>query len=138
MADEKEKEIKLSKAAKEVMELVEKMNVLELSELVKALEEKFGVSASQPMMVAGNVAAAASEAPKAEEKSAYDVVLKTGGTQKIPVIKAVRELDSNLSLADASGIFEKGNATILKAAKKDVAEEAKKKLEAAGATIELQ
>lgn len=126
----------LSKDAKKVMEMVEKMTVLELSELVKAMEEKFGVSAAAPVIMAQAGVVAPAEA--VEEKSAYDVVLISGGNQKIAVIKAVRELDQSLGLVDAKNLVEKGDAVILTGAKKEAAEEAKRKLEAAGAKVELR
>lgn len=127
--------VKLSGDAQKVMEMVEKMTVLELSELVKAMEEKFGVSAAAPVMMAQGAAPVAAEA---EEKSAYDVVIVSAGEQKIAVIKAVRELDQTLGLVDAKNLVEKGDAVVLKGAKKVVAEEAKAKLEAAGAKVELR
>ncbi|OGC47791.1 50S ribosomal protein L7/L12 [candidate division WWE3 bacterium RIFCSPHIGHO2_01_FULL_35_17] len=117
------------------MEMVEKMTVLELSELVKAMEEKFGVSAAAPVMMAGT---AAPVAAAEEEKSAYDVVIVSAGEQKIAVIKAVRELDQTLGLVDAKNLVEKGDAVVLKGAKKEAANEAKAKLEAAGAKVELR
>ena len=85
--EKKEKEIKLSENAKKVMEMVEKMNVLELNDLVHALEEKFGVSANAPVMMAGSGAAVA-PTEAAEEKTEFDVVLVDGGANKINVIKA--------------------------------------------------
>lgn len=126
----------LSETSKKIMELVEKLTVIELAELVKALEEKFGVSASAPVMVAGT-AQAGNVDEKPAEKSNYDVVIKDAGAQKIAVIKAVRELDQSLGLVDAKNLVEKGDAVILKGAKKEVASEAKKKLEEAGAKVEL-
>lgn len=129
-------ELNLSDNAVKVMEMVEKMTVLELSDLVKALEEKFGVSAAAPVSVAA--AATASDAPAVEEKDSFDVVLVEAGAEKIAVIKAVRVLDQNLGLVEAKGLVDKGNAEILKGVKKDVAEEAKKTLEAAGAKVELR
>src|SRR3989344_3342703 len=129
--------VNLSDNSKKVMEIVEKMTVLELSELVKALEEKFGVSAAAPIMMATENGAAAEAAPE-EEKSEYDVVLKSGGDQKLAVIKAVRELDQTLGLVDAKNLVEKGDAVILSKAKKIDAEEARKKLEAVGAAVELK
>ena len=126
----------LSKDAQKVLEMVEKMTVLELSDLVKAMEEKFGVSAAAPMAVAG--VAAGGEVAKAEEKSAYDVVIKSAGEQKIAVIKAVRELDQALGLVEAKNLVETADAVVLKGVKKEPAEEAKKKLEEAGATVELR
>lgn len=132
-------EVKLSANAQKIMEMVEQMNVLELSELVKAMEEKFGVSASAPMMMAGVMPAAAGEAaPAAEEKSNWDVVLIDGGAQKIAVIKVVRELNQALTLVDAKNLVDKGNQVILAGAKKEDAEAAKKKLEEAGGKVELK
>src|SRR3989344_3031377 len=94
-----------------IMEMVEKMTVLELSELVKAMEKKFGVSAAAPVMMAGG--AGATEAAVVEEKSIYDVVLKTAGATKIAVIKAVRELNSNLGLQEANALVTKGDEVVL-------------------------
>jgi large subunit ribosomal protein L7/L12 len=130
-------EIKLSKSAQEVMDAVEKMTVLELAELVKAMEEKFGVSAAAPVAMAGPAAAGEAAAP-VEEKDSFNVVLKDGGATKIAVIKAVRELNSNLGLVEAKALVDKGDAVILENAKKEDAENAKKKLEDAGAKVELQ
>ena len=128
--------MELSANAQKVMEMVEKMTVLELNDLVKALEEKFGVSASAPVLVAGGVAAAAS-AP-AEEKTEFDVVLVEAGATKIAVIKAVRELNQALGLVEAKTLVESAPKVLLEGAKKEAAEEAKKKLEAAGAKVELK
>ena len=126
----------LTKNAEKIMEMVEKMSVLELADLVKAMEDKFGVSAAAPVAVAAG--APAGEAAPAEEKSEYNVVLKSGGDQKIAVIKVVRALDQSLGLVDAKNIVDKGDAVILEAVKKEAAEDAKKRLEEAGATVELQ
>jgi large subunit ribosomal protein L7/L12 len=137
--EEKTSDVKLSKDAEKIMEMVEKMNVLELNDLVKALEEKFGVSASAPMMVAGaagNGAGAAAE-PE-EEKTEFDVILTEGGSNKIGVIKAVREINSTLGLVEAKTLVESAPKPVLEAAKKEDAEEAKKKLEEAGAKVELK
>ncbi len=131
MADE----IKLSKDAEKVMEMVEKMTVLELAELVKAMEEKFGVSAAAPVAMAAGPAAA--EAAPVEEKDSFNVVLKEAGATKIAVIKAVRELNPTLGLVDAKNLVDKGEAVILENAKKEDAQAAKTKLEAAGAKVEL-
>jgi large subunit ribosomal protein L7/L12 len=130
-------DLNLSDNAKKVMELVEQMNVLELSELVKALEEKFGVSAAAPVMMGGMMPAAEAAAP-VEEKSNFDVVIVDAGAQKIAVIKAVRELNQALTLVDAKNLVETKDAVILANTKKDEAEAAKKKLEEAGAKIELR
>ncbi len=138
MSDEKTP-INLSDSAQKVMEMVEKMNVLELSDLVKALEEKFGVSAAAPMMMGAMPAAAAGgDQPAVEEKSNFDVVLVEGGAQKIAVIKAVRELNQALTLVDAKNLVEKGGEVILENAKKEDAEAAKAKLEEAGGKVELR
>lgn len=138
MAEEKkEKEIKLSENSKKVMEMVEKMNVLELNGLVKALEDKFGVSAAAPVMVAGNGAAAA-PAEAAEEKTEFDVILADGGANKINVIKAVREINQNLGLVEAKTLVDSAPKPVLEGAKKEDAEGAKKKLEEAGAKVELK
>lgn len=138
--EEKKKKVKLSKKTQEILEAVEKMPVLELNELVKALEDKFGVSAAP---VAAPVAAAAPPGagePSAEaaEKSVYDVVLTVSGDKKIPVIKAVREINQNLGLKEAKDLVDSPPQSILEGVKKEEAEEAKKKLEAAGATVELK
>ncbi len=131
-------EIKLSDNAKKVMEMVEKMTVLELNDLVKALEEKFGVSAAAPMMMGAMMPAAAGSAEPAEEKTEFDVVLKEAGANKIAVIKAVRELNSALGLVEAKSLVESTPKTLLEGAKKEDAEAAKKKLEEAGAKVELK
>lgn len=125
----------LSDNAQKIIEMVEKLTVLELNELVKALEEKFGVSASAPVAVAS--AASGSAAP-AEEKSEFDVVLADAGANKIGVIKVVRELNQSLGLVEAKTLVESAPKVLLEGAKKEVAEEAKKKLEAAGAKVELK
>lgn len=135
MAEEKT----LSAQVEKVIELVEKLSVLELVDLVHALEDKFGVSASAPMMVAGAApAAAAGDAPAAEEKTEFNVVLTSGGANKIAVIKAVRELVPALGLAEAKALVEAAPKAVLEGANKEKAEEAKKKLADAGATVELK
>lgn len=122
---------------KALVEQIEKLSVLEVAELVKALEEKFGVSAAAPMMAAPAAGASAAAAP-AEEKDAFDVVLTSGGSNKIAVIKAVRELNQTLGLKEAKDLVEAAPKTLLESAKKEDAEAAKKKLEEAGATVELK
>lgn len=109
---------------------IEKLTVLELSELVKALEEKFGVSAAA-MAVAGPAVAAT-----AEEKTAWNVVLKAAGDQKINIIKLVKEA-TGLGLKEAKDLVEGAPKNVKDGLKKEDAEELKKKLEAAGATVEL-
>lgn len=120
-----------------IVDEIEKLTVLEVSELVKALEEKFGVSAA-PMATALQASQAGGQVAPAEEKTEFTVVLKAAGANKIGVIKAVREIKPDLGLKEAKDLSEKGDAVLLENVKKDVAEEAKKKLEAAGATVELK
>ena len=120
---------------KKLIEEISKLSVLEVSELVKALEEKFGVSAA-PVAVAGAAAPAAAE--EVEEKTEFDVVITAAGDNKIGAIKAVRELKSDLGLVEAKELVEKAPVTILEKVKKEEAEEAKKKLEEAGVKVELK
>lgn len=131
-------DIKLSKNAEKVMEMVEQMTVLELNDLVKALEEKFGVTAAAPMMMGAMPAGAAADAAPAEEKTEFDVVLAAAGDNKINVIKVVREINAALGLVEAKNLVESAPKAILEGAKKEDAEAAKKKLEAAGAKVELK
>ena len=120
-----------------LIEEVSNLTVLELSELVHALEEKFGVSAAAPVAVAaGPVAAAPVE--EVEEKTEFDVVMTSFGAEKVKVIKAVREIVSGLGLAEAKALVEGIPAKIKEAVQKDEAEELKKKLEAVGATVEIK
>lgn len=114
---------------------VETMNVAELNELIKALEEKFGVSAAA-MAVAGPAAGGA-EAGAEEEKDSYTVVLKDAGSAKIQVIKALREL-TGLGLKEAKDLTDKAPTNVKEGVKKAEADEIKSKLEAAGATVELK
>ena len=119
----------------EILEGIASLSVLELSELVKEFEEKFGVSAAAPVAVAAAPAAAGGEA--AEEKDAFDVVLTAAGDKKIQVIKAVRELTS-LGLKEAKELVESAPAPVMEGAAKDDAEAAKAKIEEAGGTVELK
>jgi len=124
----------------EIIQSIENMTVLQLSELVKALEEKFGVSA-QAMVAAAPVssASATNAAPAAEEeKTEFDVILTDAGANKIGVIKAVREINSTLGLVEAKTLVESAPKPVLEGAKKEDAQEAKKKLEEAGAKVELK
>jgi len=118
---------------------IESMTVLQLNELVKALEEKFGVSAAVATQV-GTVpnSATTTDETQVEEKAEYEVVLAAAGDQKIKVIKVVRELNQNLGLKEAKELVESAPKTVLEKAKKDEAAEAKKKLEEAGAKVELK
>lgn len=120
-----------------LVEQIEKLSVLEVADLVKALEEKFGVSAAAPMVMAAGAPAAGAAAP-AEEKDSFDVVLAAGGANKIGVIKVVRELNQTLGLKEAKDLVEAAPKVLLEGAKKEDAEAAKKKLEEAGATVELK
>lgn len=128
----------MAKISKEdLLTAVEEMSVLELSELVKALEEKFGVSA-QAMVSAAPAAGAAPAAEAGEEQTVFNVVIANGGAQKIQVIKAVRELVPTLGLAEAKALVDSAPKEVLTAVNKKTAEEAKEKLTAAGATVELK
>ncbi|MFA5099811.1 MAG: 50S ribosomal protein L7/L12 [Candidatus Omnitrophota bacterium] len=120
----------------EMIKSIEGMTVIELADLVKALEEKFGVSANMPMMAAP-AAGAAAAAPAAEEKSTFSVVLTSAGANKIAVIKEVRTITS-LGLKEAKDLVDGAPKPIKDGATKDEAEEIKKKLVAAGATVELK
>ena len=117
-----------------LIEEVKALTVLELSELVHALEDEFGVSAAAPVAVA---AAAAPAAEAAAEKTEFDVVLASFGDEKIKVIKAVREI-TGLGLADAKAMVEGAPKTLKEAVSKDEAEELKKKIEEAGGKVELK
>ena len=119
----------------EMIKSIEEMTVLELSDLVKALEEKFGVKANMPMMAAP--AAAGAAAPAAEEKTSFTVVLASAGASKIAVIKEVRTI-TNLGLKEAKDLVDGAPKPIKEGASKEEAEEIKKKLETAGATVELK
>ena len=118
----------------EIMEAIENMTVLELSELVKAMEEKFGVTAAAPVAVA---AAGAAGGAAAEEKTEFNVMLTAVGDKKINVIKAVREA-TGLGLKEAKALVDGAPAAVKENAPKAEAEELKKKLEEAGATVELK
>ena len=124
----------MSEKVTKLVDQVSELSVLEVAELVKALEEKFGVSAAP---VASAAVAAVAAAP-AEEKTEFDVVVTDAGANKIAVIKAVRELKTDLGLVEAKILVEKAPALILEGAKKEDADAAKAKLEAAGAKVELK
>lgn len=125
----------------ELIAAIEKMSVLELSQLVKALETKFGVTAAAPMMMGAmpmaGAGAAAAEAAPVEEQTEFDVVLKSFGANKINVIKAVRAL-TNLGLKEAKDLVEGAPAAVLSAVSKTAAADAKSKLEAEGAEVEVK
>ena len=139
MADDKKKEVKVSASLQKIIDSVEKLTVLELSQLVKALEDKFGVSAAAPIAAAapaaGQVAAGAGAAPEA--KAEYQLVLTSAGANKIGVIKALREINQELGLKEAKDLTEAAPKEV-GVFKKEEAEAAKKKLEEAGAQVELK
>jgi len=136
MSDEEKKVVEVPEKFKAIVEQVEKMSVLDLSELVKVLEEKFGVSAAAPamMMAAGPAAAAA---PVAEAKTEFNVELKDFGANKIAVIKVVKEI-TGLGLADAKALVDGAPKMVKENVKKEEAEEMKKKIEEAGGKVELK
>ncbi len=121
----------------EIMQAIESMTVLELSELVKAMEEKFGVSAAAPVAVAAAGAAPAAGGAAEEEKTEFDVVLKEVGAEKIKVIKAVREA-TGLGLKEAKALVDGAPAPVKEKVSKADAEALKAKLEEVGATVELK
>ncbi|HSA83875.1 MAG TPA: 50S ribosomal protein L7/L12 [Patescibacteria group bacterium] len=127
---------KLSKD--ELMQAIEEMSVLELSDLVKALEEKFGVSAAAAVVAAAPAAAGAAAAEPAEEQTVFNVILASAGAQKIAVIKAIRELVPTLGLKEAKDLADGAPKEVMAQVNKKTADEAKAKLEAAGATVELK
>jgi large subunit ribosomal protein L7/L12 len=120
----------------ELIEQIKKMSVLDLADLVHALEDEFGVSAAAPVAAAAPAAAGAEAEPE-EEKTSFDVVLKSFGEKKIEVIKVVRAL-TGLGLKEAKAVVEEAPKLVKEGVNKDEAEEAKKQLEAAGATVEVK
>ncbi len=135
MTEETNVTVELSKNEKAVVDAIEKLTVVEANNVAKYFEEKYGISAAAPVAVAAAGAAAGGGAEEAEEKSAFDIVLKDCGAQKIAVIKVVREI-TGLGLGEAKSLTEKGGV-LKEGVKKEEAEEWKTKLEAAGATVEL-
>jgi large subunit ribosomal protein L7/L12 len=126
--------------AEELIQAIDEMTVLELNELVKALQEKYGVSAAAPVAVAampGMMPGAAEAAPAAEEKTSFDVVLAAAGDNKLQVIKVVREL-TQLGLKEAKDLVEGAPNKVKEGVSKEEAEEIKKKLEEAGAKVEIK
>lgn len=138
MSEEK-KNVEVPTKFKDLVEQIEKLSVLDLAELVKVLEEKFGVSAVAPVMMGAMPAAGAGEAAGApvEEKTSFNIELKAAGDQKINVIKIVREV-TGLGLKEAKDMVDGAPKTIKENVKKEEAEEIRKKLSAAGATAELK
>lgn len=126
--------------AEELIQAIDEMTVLELNELVKALQEKYGVSAAAPVAVAavpGMAPGAAEAAPAAEEKTSFDVVLAAAGDNKLQVIKAIREI-TQLGLKEAKDLVEGAPQKVKEGVSKEEAEELKKKLEEAGAKVEIK
>ncbi len=138
MSEEK-KEVSIPAKFKDLVEQIEKLSVLNLAELVKVLEEKFGVSAAAPMMApqGGAAPAFAEAAADKEEKTSFNIELKAVGNQKINVIKIVREV-TGLGLKETKDLVDGAPKTIKENVKKEEAEEIKTKLEAAGAVVELK
>src|SRR3979411_456629 len=129
----------MAKMTKEdLMQAIEEMSVLELSDLVKALEEKFGVSAAATMVAAAPAGGAADAGEPAEEKTSFDVIIASSGAQKIAVIKALRELVPTLGLKEAKDLVDAAPKEVMNQVNKKTADEAKEKLTAAGATVELK
>jgi len=120
----------------DILETISNMSVMDVVDLISAMEEKFGVSAAAPVAVAAGPAAGG-EAAAAEEKTEFDVVLASFGSQKVPVIKAVREI-TGLGLKEAKDLVEGAPAAVKEGVSKDEADEIVKKLEAAGATVEVK
>lgn len=142
---EKSEISKVSKKIQDLIAEIEKLSVLELADLVKALEEKFGTVAAVPAAVPVSAGAQAPGAPAAGgtteiqgEQTTFNVVLTSAGANKISVIKAIREINQTLGLKEAKDLVESAPKEVLTGINKTAAEEAKKKLEAAGATVELK
>jgi large subunit ribosomal protein L7/L12 len=131
---EEKKEVVIPEKFKSLVEGIEKMTVLDLAELVKVLEEKFGVSASAPAMM---MAGPAAEAAAVEEKTSFDVEITEAGPNKISVIKAVREV-TEMGLKDAKDLVDGAPKLVKEGVKKEEAETIKKKLEEAGAKVTLK
>ena len=120
----------------EIIAAIKDMKILELADLVKEMEEKFGVSASAPVVMAGP--AAGGETAAAEEKTEFDVVLKNAGAQKLKVIKVVREVKSGLGLKEAKDLVDNAPSTLFEGVSKEAAEEYKAKFVEVGAEIEIK
>jgi large subunit ribosomal protein L7/L12 len=134
---ETKKEAALSKNVEKILDSIKKLTVLELAELVKALEDEFGVTAAAPVIAAGGAAPAAAPAESAEEKTDFDLMLASFGSQKIQVIKVVRAI-TGLGLKEAKDLVESAPCAVKEGVTKDEAEDLKKQLEEAGATVELK
>ncbi len=138
MADDaQDPKIELSKEEQAVIDALEKLNVIQLNNVVKYMETEYGISAAAPVAMAAAPGAAGGDAGGAEEKSNYDVELTDAGGQKIAVIKVVREI-TGLPLGDAKAAVDGAPKVVKEGAPKEEAEEIKKKLEEAGATVTLK
>ena len=138
MSQDTQKESKeLSKKVQKLVDAVKELSLMEVSELVGALEDEFGVSAAAPVMM-GAMPAAGASAEAVEEQTEFDVILKDAGSNKIAAIKAVRVLKPELGLGDAKTFVESAPKTVLEAAKKEDATTAQKALEEAGCVVELK
>ena len=129
-------DVKLSANAQKIMDMVGELTIIELADLVSAMEEKFGVSAAAPVAMMGAAGGAAAGGDDAEEKSSFNVVMTSAGAQKIAVIKVIREI-TGLGLAEAKGLADNGG-NVKENVKKDEDDKIKKQLEEAGATVELK
>jgi large subunit ribosomal protein L7/L12 len=132
----KEKKVEIPKEFSAVVEQLDKMSALEISKFVKFLEEYWGVSAAAPAVAMAAPAGGDGGEPAVEEKSEFDVILKDPGSQKVAVIKAVKDL-TNLGLGEAKAIVDSAPKAVMEKVPKDEAEAARKALEEAGATVEL-
>ncbi len=139
-AEKPKKEVKVSGKLAAIIKEIENLTVLELADLVKALEDKFGVTAAAPVVVAGGAQAAEGGAEGATEEgqTTFNVILADSGANKISVIKAVRELVPTLGLKEAKDLVDAAPKQVLEGAGKDAANEAKQKLEAAGGKVDLK
>jgi len=135
--EEQKQPIEIPEKFKSIVETIEKMSVLDLSELVKILEDKFGVSAAAPMMMGTMPTSTGTPSVAAEELTEFSVELTSAGENKIGVIKVVREV-TELGLKDAKDLVEAAPKMVKEKIKKELAEEIKKKLEQAGATVTLK
>lgn len=134
----KKKPKPVTASLEKIIEQIEKLSVLELADLVHALEDRFGVTAAAPMMASGPSGAPTGAAEPQEEQTTFNVILAQAGANKIGVIKAVREIVQTLGLKEAKDLVEAAPKPVLEGVNKTTAEEAKAKLTAAGATVELQ
>jgi len=138
MSEEKNNEIvEVPEKFEKLVKQIEELSVLDLAELVKVLEKKFGVTAAMPMAVGVAGGTGADEGAKAEEKTAFDVELKVTGDQKVNVIKVVREV-TGLGLKEAKDLVDAAPKIIKQGIKREEADEVKQKLEAVGATVEIK